>query len=666
MSSTVFKGISASLLQKTFSLPHNIVSNNPAFTRMLVASAAPPAQSVLSSLALALTGGVELTQLTSGMILTNILGMLKLGNSKTYTAIKLIGPCLILVGGVYQFSQRMSFVSVMARAVVASLTDRVTASVVVPADSPLNRDVLGWLASQGLGKNARSLILTTTNGKGMFGQHIEPDQSAKQEPLTFIPSFGETRFGFKGHRMVLIRKEGSGEVDEDGKFVKLQTGEGDPTQPQNFTLTCFPTFRGTAPIKEFLNSVRDFGRPKSGPVTKIHRPMVGSQSRLYWSATQRPSRAIEGVVMEAATKKSLVDDIEYYLSQQCKAFYQTRGIPYRRGYLFYGPPGTGKTSFAVAMAGFFSLPVFMFSLSDSELNDNQLADLFTAIPSRCVLLLEDVDSAGLSRESMTVNADGTKKTANKGITLSGLLNCLDGPASVDGRLLCMTSNSPDSLDPALVRRGRCDVKILFGYTCPEVSTQMFKNIYTKSAVELYAGEIDHAASHDLPQLAASFASKIPADSNITPAECQAWLLTNRVNPLAAVNGTAAWAGEIIENKSRGANVAKFSNEINGPTKANATDTSLSEATSTPSSPAVAHPATTLCDMSPPTPPSSQDTYRNVSATQIGISEDDSSGEDEYDSADEADYGDFMEELGNCHGDPEMLRNVMAKYPDFDF
>lgn len=81
--------------------------------------------------------------------------------------------------------------------------------------------------------------------------------------------------------------------------------------------------------------------------------MVHMQTRLYWTSISRPTRAIEGVVMAAATKKSLVSDIEYYLSQECRTFYQNRGIPYRRGYLFYGPPGTGKTSFAVAMAGYF-------------------------------------------------------------------------------------------------------------------------------------------------------------------------------------------------------------------------------------------------------------------------------------------------------------------------
>lgn len=125
----------------------------------------------------------------------------------------------------------------------------------------------------------------------------------------------------------------------------------------------------------------------------------------------------------------------------------------------------------------------------------------------------------------------------------------------------MTSNSPDSLDPALVRPGRCDRKTLFGYVCPEVSAQLFNNIYTKCAEELYEDEANAADVHDIPALAVEFASKIPIDSAITPAECQAWLLANRLDPLAAVNGAVGWAREVIENKLRSANVATFANEV---------------------------------------------------------------------------------------------------------
>jgi hypothetical protein len=285
MPSTVFQGISASLRQGAFS-SLNVVSTSPTFSSTLVASAAPPAQGVLASIALGLTGGKELTQLTAGMIFTNILGMLRMNNSKTHAVIKFIGPGLILVGGICQFSQRMTFVSAMVRAVVNSLTDRVTASVVVPADCTLNRNVLAWLASQSLRKNARALTLTTRHDDECdFEDSVKAEQA---EPLTFIPSFGETAFTYAGHRMTLVRSERSGTM-QDGKYVQLAAGETDPTESRNFTLTCFPTLRGTAPIQEFLNHVRHFSRPANIPaMTSIKRPVLRS-SNVHPGVTGHPA-----------------------------------------------------------------------------------------------------------------------------------------------------------------------------------------------------------------------------------------------------------------------------------------------------------------------------------------------------------------------------------------
>ena len=646
MTSTIFQGLTSALLRGDSS-PFGAISHNPAFANTLATAAAPAAQSALSSLALDLTGGRELTQLTSSMILTNILGMLKLNNRKVYTVIKVVVPCLILVAGIGQLVQSMSSITNMVKAAVTSVTDLVTASVVVPAGSSLNGDVLAWLASQNLGKNPRALTLATRDNEHDFDD--EDDVEPNNDPLKFIPSFGQTKFTYAGHCMTLVRSERTGEV-QDGKFVKFAAGESDPTKSQNFTLTCFPTFRGTEPIQEFLNHVRHFSKPKAqAAYTSIMRAITRPSGRFGWDQTWRRSRAIEGVVMEAATKTPLIADIEYYLSQECRNFYENRGIPYRRGYLLYGPPGTGKTSFAVAMAGHFKLPIYVFSLSDTELSDAQLTSLFDDLVPRCVLLLEDVDSAGLNRESMSAAADGTKFT-KKGVTLSGLLNCLDGPCSVDGRLLCMTSNSPDSLDPALVRPGRCDRKILFGYTCPEVSAKLFKRIYTKSSAELYAGEVDPASVHDIPELATSFANSIPVGAQITPAECQAYLLANRVDPLAAVNGSAAWAAEIIETKLRGANVAKFSNEISksagvADTKASpaqaspAEGSSTVEISSTQSSSTAASFTTATSNAAPPPSPSSPDgPSEKDGAALLGAddSDDSNDSDDSYDSDEDAD------------------------------
>ena len=77
--------------------------------------------------------------------------------------------------------------------------------------------------------------------------------------------------------------------------------------------------------------------------------------------------------------------------------YSNRGIPYRRGYLFHGGPGVGKTSLSFALAGLFGLEIYCLSLSEITLTEEDLIMLFTALPQRCIVLLEDIDCAGVSR-----------------------------------------------------------------------------------------------------------------------------------------------------------------------------------------------------------------------------------------------------------------------------
>lgn len=558
MASNLFRGLA----------PAGVFANNPAFSSALQQAA--PTTNTLATLAGDLTGGKDLVELTSAMIFTNILHRLRLDNNRAYTTIKIVGSCLILAGGVYELVSNLSFVSDMAKSACSKIASYFTASVTVPANHTLNKDVLAWLASQSLGKDARTLTLDHGNANSTMdidGEQTDDEdeqQGSSKRPLKYIPGFGQTKFVFCSHRMTMERKQAKN-VYNGENFVKVEEGDVDPTVAQNITLTCFPTFRGAKPLKDLLEHVRGFSTHNDEPVVTVYT-VVGSRGTFRWSHATRPARKLDGVVMESAKKTALVSDIEYYLSTACRKYYAARGIPYRRGYLAYGPPGTGKTSVAVALASHFTVPIFLLNMSGQDLDDKNLEDLFSQLPQKSILLLEDVDSAGLQREQMASpdapqESEKGKAAPKKGVTLSGLLNALDGPASVDGRILIMTSNSPDSLDAALVRPGRCDVKVLFGYVTPEVSSIMFSRIYTKTPEETFEGETNVAETMDIPAMATLFAAQIPLDAPITPAEAQAWLLVNRQDPQQAIDGAKTWAEGIIENKRRGANVASFTNEI---------------------------------------------------------------------------------------------------------
>ena len=82
------------------------------------------------------------------------------------------------------------------------------------------------------------------------------------------------------------------------------------------------------------------------------------------------------------------------------------------------------------------------------------------------MLLEDVDAVFTGRAT-TDSRQGT------GVTFSGLLNAVDGVASQEGRLLFLTTNHIERLDPALIRPGRCDVHVKFDYATHDQIQRMF-------------------------------------------------------------------------------------------------------------------------------------------------------------------------------------------------
>jgi chaperone BCS1 len=89
------------------------------------------------------------------------------------------------------------------------------------------------------------------------------------------------------------------------------------------------------------------------------------------------------------------------------------------------------------------------------------------VPPGNILLIEDIDSAFVGREQKA----GTK------ISFAALLNCLDGIVSQDGRIVIMSTNHVDALDPALVRPGRADMRILLNNATVTQAAEMYKRFF---------------------------------------------------------------------------------------------------------------------------------------------------------------------------------------------
>jgi len=214
--------------------------------------------------------------------------------------------------------------------------------------------------------------------------------------------------------------------------------------------------------KSIVESARDESLAPREGFADIFMPRYG-----YWSrAGNLRTRPLETMVLNDAQR--VIDDLQkFYASEQD---YVRKSVPYQRGYLLYGPPGNGKTSFVRAISGHFNLGIYLIDLKDIRLSDMDFQWLISSLPKKSLLLLEDIDQVAVrvsvkskeDKQKDSVSGEPTKAEEPTGITMSGLLNALDGIISNDsGRVVFMTTNYPELLPSSLTRHGRIDVRVNF-------------------------------------------------------------------------------------------------------------------------------------------------------------------------------------------------------------
>ena len=195
------------------------------------------------------------------------------------------------------------------------------------------------------------------------------------------------------------------------------------------------------------------------------------------SYTPRP---IKSVIMPNGVTEKLIKDINVFKSS--RDWYTEMGIPYRKGYLFYGPPGTGKTSLVTGLSSYYNANVYILKLAD--MSDAGLRDAIRQTEPNSFLIMEDIDcvSASRDRKKSAPKADSKK---NEGVTLSGLLNVVDGLLSPSGAIFIMTTNHVEKLDPALLRPGRIDLKVHITYADESQKRELYSRFHTDECPREY-------------------------------------------------------------------------------------------------------------------------------------------------------------------------------------
>ena len=165
------------------------------------------------------------------------------------------------------------------------------------------------------------------------------------------------------------------------------------------------------------------------------------------------------VAGEDEAKESLKEIVDFLHNP---ARYTQIGAKLPKGALLVGPPGTGKTLLAKAVAGEAQVPFYSLSGSDFVemfvgVGASRVRDLFKQAQASapCIIFIDEIDAIGKSRDTRFGGGNDEREQ-----TLNQLLSEMDGFDSSKGLLVLGATNRPEILDPALLRPGRFDRRII--------------------------------------------------------------------------------------------------------------------------------------------------------------------------------------------------------------
>lgn len=240
-------------------------------------------------------------------------------------------------------------------------------------------------------------------------------------------------------------KDNSSEITYD-KFIEMvDDGDVKEVTLQSNTLTITPKHQSSG----FSEEVYYANQMES--VDKLTERLEGTGIKFEY---KKPDAAGQD-----EAKESLQEVVDF-LHNPGK--YTTIGAKLPKGALLVGPPGTGKTLLAKAVAGEAHVP--FFSLSGSEFVEmfvgvgaSRVRDLFEEAKKNapCIIFIDEIDAIGKSRDSHYGGGNDEREQ-----TLNQLLAEMDGFDTSKGLLILAATNRPEVLDPALLRPGRFDRRVI--------------------------------------------------------------------------------------------------------------------------------------------------------------------------------------------------------------
>lgn len=298
-----------------------------------------------------------------------------------------------------------------------------------PANAAIMDFVIAWFMSTKYSKRSKKFLLEST----IENRHLERSSYSRQAAFNsgflLTPGMGFNFFIY----------------NKTFGWITRQTGkDSSSTTSSSEIIVNFVTTKNCI-IDSFL---KDITFKDSTNTVEIYSKSEGHRSD--WSLSRdKFKRNISSVVIEKEVKNKIINEITDFFDS--KLWYETKGINHKLTYLFHGLPGTGKSSLIFALACHFNKKVYLLNMSD--IASSAFQKLLLEVPKDAFIVLEDFQI--VNTEIISEKEEG-KQESKSGLTLSVVLNILDGVNSVSGNLIFLTTNHLNKLPTELLRKGRID------------------------------------------------------------------------------------------------------------------------------------------------------------------------------------------------------------------
>ena len=327
----------------------------------------------------------------------------------------------LLLGGGWALRYGVDWVKKNA---IAAYTTELT----VTSDDMAFRWVSGWLRTLPEFKKSRKLEVVTNWSRS---HNRTKAQSVEALEVNYSIAVGTHAFRFKGVPVAVTRSReitGGGFSANEREVLMFRFFAADPKIAH-----------------EMVAEAVAFGLKSDDDTIPVYQNQGG-----YWSFSgQKRKRPASSVFLKAGLWDEIIATIQNFWDTE--SWYRKANIAYRDSVMLTGPPGTGKSTTFFAVASYFDAPIYYLNLLSEGLNDDNISSLISRLPWGAFVLIEDGDSLFDPNRNVRTDKLGQKQTM---VSFSGFLNTLDGLLASEGYVVCLTTNHPERLDDALLRKGR--------------------------------------------------------------------------------------------------------------------------------------------------------------------------------------------------------------------